>query len=155
MKRVIINDLCIKLHGGSDSNRKMSVCRGEDGMTAFDGEAFVDRFNIVWDSHDIDGIAEMFTEDVVFEASFGPQPYGERAVGVEAARRLAAAVFERIPDLRFREIRHFVSPAFAVVESVTTGTPVGGAPYEVHLVDLLTIRDGKIAAKRSYRKARL
>ncbi len=124
-------------------------------MANFDGEAFVRRFNSVWDAHDVDGIVEMFTDDVIFEASFGSQPYGERAVGREAARRLAAEVFERIPDLHFEEIRHVVTPGFAVVESVTTGTPVGGAPYELHLVDLLTIRDGKIAAKRSYRKARL
>ncbi len=124
-------------------------------MAEFDGEAFVKRFNAVWDAHDVDGIAEMFTDDVVFEASFGAQPYGERAVGREAARALAAAVFEKVPDLHFEEIRHYVTPEFAVVEAVTTGTPVGGAPYETHLVDLLTIRDGKIAAKRSYRKARL
>lgn len=128
---------------------------GEDLMTNFDGEAFVDRFNAVWEAHDVDGITAMFTDDVIFEASFGPEPYGERAVGKEAARRLAASVFERIPDLHFEEIWHVVSPAFAVVESATSGTPVGGAPYEVHIVDLLTIRDGKIAAKRSYRKSRL
>ena len=124
-------------------------------MSEFDGEALIHRFNTVWDAHDIDGIVEMFTEDVVFEASFGTQPYGERAVGREAARKLAAAIFEKVPDLRFKEIRHFVSPEFAVVESVTTGTPQGGASYETQLVDVLTIRDGKIAAKRSYRKARL
>ncbi len=124
-------------------------------MASFDGEAFIRRFNSVWDAHDVDGIIEMFTDDVVFEASFGSEPYGERAVGKEDAQKLAQAVFERIPDLRFEEIRHFVSPELAVVESVTTGTPLGGAPYEVHLVDLLTIRDGKIAAKRSYRKSRL
>ncbi len=124
-------------------------------MAVFDGEAFIRRFNSVWDAHDVDGIVDMFTDDVIFEASFGSEPYGERSVGKEAARQLAQAVFERIPDLHFEEIRHFVSPEFAVVEAVTTGTPVGGAPYEVHLVDLLTIRDGKIAAKRSYRKARL
>jgi ketosteroid isomerase-like protein len=124
-------------------------------MAGFDGEAFIRRFNAVWEAHDIGGIAEMFTDDVVFEASFGPEPYGERALGREAARKLAAAVFERVPDLHFEEIRHFVSPEFAVVESVTTGTPLGGAPYEIHLADLLTLRDGRIAAKRSYRKARL
>ncbi len=124
-------------------------------MVSFDGEAFIHQFNSVWDEHDINGILEMFTDDVIFEASFGSKPYGERAVGKEAARRLAAAVFERIPDLHFEELRHFVSAEFAVVESVTTGTPVDGTPYEAHLVDVLTIRDGKIAAKRSYRKARL
>ncbi|MEE8506341.1 MAG: nuclear transport factor 2 family protein [Kiloniellales bacterium] len=124
-------------------------------MAEFDGEAFIERFNAVWEAHDVDGVTEMFTDDVIFEASFGSEPYGERAVGREAARKLAASVFERVPDLHFEEIRHYVTPEFAVVESVTTGTPVGGTPYEVHLVDLLTLRDGKIAAKRSYRKARL
>lgn len=124
-------------------------------MADFDGEAFVERFNSVWDEHDLDGIADMFTDDVVFEASFGPEPYGERAVGKAAARQLAAAVFERVPDLHFQEIRHFVSPELAVVEAITTGTPGGGAPYETHLVDVLTLRDGKISAKRSYRKAQI
>ena len=124
-------------------------------MASFDGEAFIRRFNTVWDEHDIDGIAEMFTDDAVFEASFGSEPHGERAEGREAALKQAAAIFERIPDLHFAEIRHFVCDEFAVVESVTTGTPRDGPPFEVHLADVLTIRNGKIAAKRSYRKARL
>jgi uncharacterized protein (TIGR02246 family) len=124
-------------------------------MTGFDGEAFIDRFNTVWDKHDLDGIADMFTDDVIFEASFGPHPYGERAVGKDAAKKLAAAVFETVPDLHFAEIRHVVTPELAVVESKTTGTPVGGTAYEIDIVDVLTLRDGKIAAKRSYRKARL
>ena len=124
-------------------------------MTRFDGEAFIDRFNAVWDDHDLDGIADMFTDDVIFEASFGPHPYGERAVGRDAAKKLAAAVFETVPDLRFMEIRHTVTPDLAVVESKTTGTPVGGTAYEIDIVDVLTLRDGRIAAKRSYRKARL
>ena len=124
-------------------------------MSDFDGEAFIDRFNRVWEEHDIDGIADMFTEDAVFEASFGPEPYGERGQGKAAAVKLAEAVFARVPDLHFEEIRHYVTPDYAVVESITTGTPVGGEPYEIHIVDLLTLRDGKIAAKRSYRKSRL
>jgi len=96
-------------------------------MAEFDGEALISQFNTQRDEHDIDGIAGMFTEDVVFEASFGRQPCGERAVGRKAGRKPAAAIFERIPNLRFKEIRHFVSPEFAVVESVTTGTLSGGA----------------------------
>ena len=124
-------------------------------MKGFDGEAFIRRFNTVWEEHDIDGIADMFTDDVVFEASFGSEPYGERATGKEAARRLATSVFERIPDLHFEELRHLVMPEFAVVESATSGTPVGGEPYDIHIVDILTLRDGKIAAKRTYRKARI
>ena len=122
---------------------------------AFDGEAFVRQFSRVWNEHDLDGIIAMFTDDVVFEASFGEQPWGTRAVGKAAARELIASMIERVPDIRWDEIRHFVSPEHATVESVTTGSPRDGARFEVHLVDVLTLRDGKIAAKRSYRKGRL
>ncbi len=88
---------------------------------------------------EFDGIVEMFPGDVVFEASFGTEPCGERAIGCEASRALAAKIFARVPDLHFVELRHYV-------------TPVGGKPYESHLIDVLTLRDGKISAKRSYRK---
>ena len=43
---------------------------------AFDGEMFVDRFNTVWNGHDIAGILSMMTDDVIFEASFGKDPWG-------------------------------------------------------------------------------
>ena len=122
---------------------------------AFDGEAFVRRFGEVWNAHDLDGIIDMFTDDVVFEASFGEEPWGTRALGKAAARELIANMIERVPDIRWDETRHFVCPEHATVESVTTGTPRDGQRYEVHLVDVLTLRDGKIAAKRSYRKGRL
>lgn len=120
---------------------------------AFDGEAFIRTFTTVWNDHDLDGIEALFTDDVVFEASFGPDPWGTRAVGKAAARALAAEIMAAIPDIRWDEIRHFVCPEHATVESLTTGTPTGGERFAVHLVDVLTLRDGKVAAKRSYRKA--
>ena len=54
----------------------------------FDGAAFVDRFNTVWNGHDVDGILAMMTDDVVFEASFGKEPWGTRVVGKPAVREL-------------------------------------------------------------------
>lgn len=118
----------------------------------FDGEAFVQRFNTVWNSHDLEGILAMMTDDVVFEASFGKEPWGTRMIGKRAVRELLVEMFGRIPDVRWDELRHFAGPTHAVVEWVTTGTPRGGTRYEVHGCDVLTLREGKIAAKRSYRK---
>src|SRR5262245_18352387 len=120
---------------------------------AFDGEAFVTRFNTVWNGHDLDGIMAMMTDDVVFEASFGKDPWGTRAVGRAAVRELVAEILQRIPDVRWDEIRHFACPELAVVEWITTGTPRGGTRVEVFGCDVLALRDGKIAAKRSFRKA--
>ena len=122
---------------------------------AFDGEAFVTQFNTVWNGHDLEGILAMMTDDVVFEASFGKDPWGTRTVGKAATREMLADMFDRIPDIRWDEIRHFARPELAVVEWLTTGTPRGGTRYEVEGCDILTLRDGKIAAKRSYRKGRI
>lgn len=122
---------------------------------AFDGEAFVERFNTVWNGHDVDGILAMMTDDVVFEASFGKDPWGVRVVGRPAVREFLQDMFRRVPDVRWDEIRHFAGPELAVVEWLTTGTPRGGTRYEVQGCDVLALRQGKIAAKRSYRKGQL
>ncbi|PYM92460.1 MAG: DUF4440 domain-containing protein, partial [Candidatus Rokuibacteriota bacterium] len=73
---------------------------------AFDGEAFVHRFNTVWNGHDVAGILAMMTDDVVFEASFGKDPWGARVVGKPAVREFLEDMFRRIPDVRWDEIRH-------------------------------------------------
>jgi steroid delta-isomerase-like uncharacterized protein len=119
---------------------------------AFDGEKFVARFNEVWNGHDIDGILEMMTDDVVFEASFGKDPWGERITGKPAVKAFLESMMTRIPDIRWDEIRHFAHPELVTVEWLTSGTPKNGPAYKVEGCDILTIRDGKIAAKRSYRK---
>jgi acetone carboxylase gamma subunit len=69
-----------------------------------------------------------------------------------AVREQIAEIIQRIPDVRWDEIRHFACPELAVVEWVTTGTPRGGTRFEVYGCDVLALRDGKIAAKRSFRK---
>ena len=103
----------------------------------------------------MDGILAMMTDDVVFEASFGKDPWGTRVVGATALRQFLGEMFARIPDVRWDETRHFACPEHAVVEWLTTGTPGGGTRYEVEGCDILALRDGKIAAKRSYRKGRV
>jgi steroid delta-isomerase-like uncharacterized protein len=119
----------------------------------FDGDAFVTRFNDVWNGHRLEEILDMMTEDVVFEASFGSEPWGTRAEGKPEVRAFLEEMFRSIPDVRWDEIRHFAHPEQVTVEWVTTGTPAGGRPFRVQGCDILTLRDGLIAAKRSYRKS--
>ena len=107
---------------------------------AFDGEAFITRFNTVWNGHDLEGILAMMTDDVIFEASFGKDPWGARVVGKAAVREFLTDMFERIPDVRWDETRHFAHPDLAVVEWVTSGTPRGSGRYETHGCDVLALR---------------
>jgi ketosteroid isomerase-like protein len=76
-------------------------------------------------------------------------------VGKPALRAFLKQMIERIPDVRWDEIRHFAHPDQVTVEWLTSGIPRGGAPYKMEGCDILTIRDGKIAAKRSYRKGQV
>ena len=122
---------------------------------AFDGAKFVDRFNTVWNGHDVDGILDMMTDDVVFEASFGKEMWGHRLTGKNEVRKFLDDMFERIPDIRWDTFRQFAHPEQVTVEWVTSGTPKGGTPYKVWGCDLLAIRDGKIARKASYRKGQI
>jgi len=103
--------------------------------------------------HDIDGILAMMTDDVVFEASFGKDPWARACRPCERATVPEGHVRAH-PGRPVGRDAHVVHPDVVVVEWLTTGTPKGGAPYEVEGCDILSLRDGEIAAKRSYRKGR-
>lgn len=118
-----------------------------------DNEAMLQRFLRAWNAHDLDGIMTEMTEDAIFEPSFGPEPWGERFEGAASVRTGIAKNFQRIPDLQWQTFSQFVYDDHAVVEWLTTGTPQGGKPFKVHGCDIFFLRKGKVAIKRSYRKA--
>jgi ketosteroid isomerase-like protein len=97
----------------------------------------------------------MMTYAVVFEASFGKDPWGTRVSGKPAVRAFLEDMFDRIPDVRWDKIRHFAHPDLVAVEWLTSGSPRGSVPFKVEGCDILTLRGGRIAAKRSYRKGQV
>jgi ketosteroid isomerase-like protein len=124
-------------------------------MVDFDGAAFVKRFMDVFNNRDPEGIAAMMADDAILEASFGREPWGMRVVGPVAIRDFYVEMFARTPDAHWDEVSHSASREHVVVESMHTATPRDGPRIECMICDVLTLRDGKIAAKRSYRKVRL
>lgn len=108
-----------------------------------------------WNAHDIDGLMELFAEDCVFEASGGSEVTGERYVGKPEVRAAFAAVLDSMPDARWRDGRHGVlSPGYGVSEWTLTGTRSDGSRIEVNGCDFLTVVDGAITLKNSFRKNR-
>jgi ketosteroid isomerase-like protein len=105
-----------------------------------------------FDEHDLDAILEHFSEDAVFEAPRGPDRWGRRVVGREAVRDAFAGRFAGIPDVRYREDRHFADGDRGASEWRLTGTTTDGARLDLHGCDLWTFRDGKVVKKDSYWK---
>lgn len=108
-----------------------------------------------WNRHDLETLMGLFAEDCVFEASAGDEVCGKRYQGKREVGQAFAGVLETMPDAKWANGRHYVLAAdYGVSEWTLTGTLPDGRRLEVNGCDFLTIRDGKIIGKNSYRKQR-
>jgi ketosteroid isomerase-like protein len=112
--------------------------------------AAVDRFNDAFDRHDVDAVMDAMTDDCVFEST--APPLGVRHRGQEAVRAAWEAFFAASPTARFEVEETIVCGARCVVRWRYTWTGADHSPGVVRGVDVLTVRDDKVAEKLSYVK---
>jgi ketosteroid isomerase-like protein len=125
-----------------------------DSTETPDLENLLARYQQAWAEGDIDAIVSMTLEDGVYEASFGPDVWGERFVGPEAIRAKLVAMGLGGPGRARHEYgeTHVVGDCgFALWTNVEDGPD--GPRVTMHGADFYRFRDGKVAAKIAYRKA--
>ena len=115
-------------------------------------KAFVDKFLEPWNAHDVDGAMSLMTDDCLWEVTRGSEPYGTRFVGSKAVRAAISDAFRAMPDIHYEPVHSSFGQDLVVVELLVSVTLAGGRPAKFQACDIMTIRDGKVAAKRSYRK---
>ena len=77
----------------------------------------IDRYNDVWNAHDVEAIMAMHAPDMVFHNHTA----GESAQGDEV-RAHPASIFETWPDIRFEARRLYVRDGLVVQEWTATAT---------------------------------
>jgi ketosteroid isomerase-like protein len=115
-----------------------------------DTQDVVDRFNDAFNSHDLDAIMALMTDDVVFDNTSPPD--GERFVGQDAVRGFWNQLFTGNPNAWFDTEEQFVSgDRLTLLWRFTFDktNPDGG---HVRGIDVFKVRDGKVAEKFSYVK---
>jgi ketosteroid isomerase-like protein len=113
------------------------------------------RHTEAWNRHDLDALMDLFDEACVFEASGGDEVCGKRYQGYVEVKQAFSEVLRSIPDAEWGNGHHYVlEPDYGVSEWTLTGTLPDGRRLEVNGCDFLTVRDGKILIKNSYRKQR-
>ena len=117
-------------------------------MNEQETRAAVDRFNDAFNRHDVDGVMAAMTDDCVFEST--SPPIGDRIVGHDAVRAFWARFFAASPSSRFDAEEVIVTGDRCVVRWVHVWA--GDAPGSVRGVDVITVRDGKVAEKLAYVK---
>jgi len=101
---------------------------------------------------DVEELLGRCTEDVVFEFPFAPEGRPRRVEGREAAREYLQPIFGRmrIQDVTSLEVHQSVDPSVAIVEFTMRAEVGDGFARELSYIDVLTVRDGRIARFRDY-----
>jgi ketosteroid isomerase-like protein len=108
----------------------------------------LDAFN----RHDIDDVMACFSSHPVLQMPRGHEPWGTRAEGTDAVRKLLATRFEGIPDVHYSDDRHFVCGDRGVSEWLLIGTTINGEVLRVRGCDLFEFEKDRIRVKDSYWK---
>ncbi|MDR6539037.1 nuclear transport factor 2 family protein [Variovorax soli] len=116
--------------------------------------ATLEAFSEAWNRHDIEALMGFMHEDCVFQTAAGPDACGTRHSGAAAVRKAFAAAWETVPDAQWRNGRHFVAGDFGTSQWTFTGTAADGSRIETDGIDVFSFKDGKIALKNVFRKAR-
>ena len=81
-------------------------------------EAVIAAYNQAWNSHDVEAIVAMHTDDSVFENHTS----GGKAVGKDVIREIVKGVFAVFPDIRFDSRRTYVRNGLVTQEWTASGT---------------------------------
>jgi ketosteroid isomerase-like protein len=108
----------------------------------------VDQFNDALNRHDLDAAMACMTDDCVFESTSPPD--GERHEGAAAVRAAWESLFASSPSAHFDAEEVIGAGDRCIVRWIYTWTENGGG--HVRGVDVLRVRDGKIAEKFAYVK---
>ena len=111
-------------------------------MSAID---VVDAFGAAWAAHDLDAALAFLTDDCVFDAT-GPAPDGQRHVGPDAIRKAWQPLFDDV-SARFEP-----EETFSAGDRVVQRWRYTWESGHVRGVDIIKLRDGKVAEKLSYVK---
>jgi ketosteroid isomerase-like protein len=110
-----------------------------------DLRALIDAYNEAWNRQDLDAIASMHHDGIVFHNWTA----GERVEGAAQVREHIGRIFESWPTLRFTGRSLRVAADFVVSEWTAHATK-DGEELEWDGVDIFPVVDGKIARKDVY-----
>lgn len=124
-------------------------------MGKSDTEELLTRYRQAWRDHDPESIVGMMTPDAVYEASYGPKPWGERYVGREAILEGVRKYFAEQPTLgaRLQQSEQHVFGNHAVSVWTSHYRDASGSEFAINGCDIYEFEDGLVSSKIAYRKS--
>lgn len=113
--------------------------------------AAVERFCEAFNRHDLEAVMATMTDDCVLEG-LTPYPDGAHYEGHDAVRARWEAVFSAYPDLWYETEEIFAVEDRCIFRWVGHRTDKYGNAEQYRGVDILRVRNGKVAEKLVYTK---
>jgi ketosteroid isomerase-like protein len=110
----------------------------------------IERFNEAFNRHDVDAVMAAMTDDCVFEST--APPAGERHEGAAAVRSAWKEFFGASPTAHFDTEEMIIAGDRGVVCWRYTWQAADGKTDTIRGVDVLRVRDGRVAEKFAYVK---
>jgi ketosteroid isomerase-like protein len=110
----------------------------------------VDRFNDAFNRHDVDAVMAAMTDDCVFENTSPPN--GQRYEGQAQVRAAWEEFFAASPHAHFDGEDVIVAGDRCIVQWLYTWKNDDGSTGSLRGVDVIRVRDGKVAEKFAYVK---
>lgn len=112
--------------------------------------AAIERFNEAFNRHDVDAVMAAMTDDCVFESTAPPE--GERHEGAAAVRNAWTGFFATSPTAHFDTEEMIIAGDRCVACWRYTWQAADGRTDSIRGVDVLRVRDGRVAEKFAYVK---
>ena len=123
----------------------------EDGAQTATTIQVVEQLNEALNRRDVDAFMALITDDCVFENTF-PSPDGQRYEGQGAIRTFVEDFFHSTPHIDFQTEDLFASGSRCVVRWVFHWSNPSGEHGHIRGVDVITVRNGKMAEDFAYVK---
>jgi len=105
-----------------------------------------ERYSAAWNSHDVAAIMAFHVDDTSYQRHGNPKIYkGKDVVAEQFGKDISG-----LPGIKFEPVSLHGSDDHFVSESIITATKPDGTPVVMELVDVITLRDGKVVHKSSY-----
>jgi len=111
----------------------------------------IEQFNEALNRHDVPAVMALMTEDCLFDNT-NPAPDGERFEGQEAVRSFWEEFFRSSPDARFTSEEMITFGDRCIIRWRYEWTNTDGSRGHVRGVDVMKVREGKVAEKLAYVK---
>src|SRR5260221_3091434 len=109
----------------------------------------INQFNDAFNRHDVQAVMALMTEDCIFENTY-PPPDGARFEGQEAVRHFWEEFFRSSPDAVFQSEEMIAHEDRCITRWKYYWTNTDGSRGHVRGVDVLRVRNGKVAEKLAY-----